>query len=1145
MTNCEKCRDRLLDHVYGLLEGVDAHAVREHLNVCSDCQADLEQVRAEQKLFACAAKAVTEIPEFRLPSNEPAIIPMTTLPGQAPADHAAGSPKKFWRRPWVAWTAAAALLIAVSGSFSFYRHTLDGYEVALSQKREEHKRVVESFVSLPATYQAKQHAAIQEVRMAAGPYLHVVGPTTLQPGAKGHLHIKAHHPEGTPREVRSKNDFARIDLRIKVVDVEANQVKAMNLKCDDHGQATAELDASFARPNSVLQVIVEARTGLGQARIEEKVRILTPTYVTRLDTNKIAYQFNDVLFFRVLVLDRTTMQPPTEPIPMRVELMNPQGEAVRSLDMLTGAGGTLGREFAIDNKFREGNYSLNVRPLDPTKTQVQAVSQGLEIVRKLLMPEFKFDQDHYHAGDKARIFYHGQQPLPKQAIVNGLPVPVTSDRDAAGMGGGVAKVFGKGAPAEAGDGIQSFQIPIPSNLPSGTSRVPMTLQFADGKKKTADIPLAPTNFTIDFFPEGGELIAGVPNRVFYRVQSGSGRPVVGHGQVMLLTAGKDEIVDSTYHLGMGYLDFVPHPKEVYTARITTPTKIENVKAPFANLGIRSEGVVIQVADLGADRAPKAVGNQGDPIRLTLRQQGPSRKLLLLAQCRGQIVDQRWVDLGRDAVEVTLNPTQEAVGMIRVTAYELADSPAKNQRAGAVLQPVAERLVYRTATQRLDLGLTLNRQQLLPGPVVGKVSARDEKGLPAQAWLLASITDERFQARPRSLSAHFFLLNEIRTGADLDDAQVLLHDSPEALQVLERFLGTHGWRRFIRTEEPGIAPAIFSREAVPAVVLQKQYQENLAKVLTPLRTAGFSEQHDLEDERLALAAAVEVAARDLSAFEDNVQASIRIALRLLLVALLLVSLVLMGIGLYRIVGDRQRATPAFGSAFACLAACISLFFLGNWLGPINVLTSGVVAQGAPAKEILQKLEEQFALAPAARQAASKPILGAFPLPASKKYEQENKIAGRGLAQDANDQLARAMGRRTLGEGAFSVKADRKSEEQQFRAVNSAMNNRFNDAMPIGNPAAKAMGPHPLAGKPPTLPNENKRMLEGAGREYAHQHADVLADTLLWHPNLWLADGNAEIRFDIGGGNVTYRVLLLGHNATGRFGFYETRLDVLGR
>ena len=109
-------------------------------------------------------------------------------------------------------------------------------------------------------------------------------------------------------------------------------------------------------------------------------------------------------------------------------------------------------------------------------------------------------------------------------------------------------------------------------------------------------------------------------------------------------------------------------------------------------------------------------------------------------------------------------------MIRVTAYELHDK---------TLQPIAERLVYRAAARRLDLSFSLNTQQITPGPVVGKISARDEKGQAVPAWILASVVDERLQNLPRSLSAHFFLLNEIRTGADLDNAQLILHDSAES------------------------------------------------------------------------------------------------------------------------------------------------------------------------------------------------------------------------------------------------------------------------------------------------------------------------------------------------------------------------------
>src|SRR4029077_18689218 len=119
----------------------------------------------------------------------------------------------------------------------------------------------------------------------------------------------------------------------------------------------------------------------------------------------------------------------------------------------------------------------------------------------------------------------------------------------------------------------------------------------------------------------------------------------------------------SYEFGMGYLDFIPSPNEIYTICVTTPAKTEYLPNPFVKLGgIRSQGVVLQVVDpLGEEHAPKAVGNQGDPIRVTLRRQGPPRKLLVLAQCRGQIVDQRWVDVKQGAVDLTLNPTPDANG----------------------------------------------------------------------------------------------------------------------------------------------------------------------------------------------------------------------------------------------------------------------------------------------------------------------------------------------------------------------------------------------------------------------------------------------------------------------------------------------------
>jgi hypothetical protein len=1127
-----------LDHVYAVLDEHDIEEMNEHLSVCQECQAALKDVQAEQELLASAARAITEVPEFAPPSDAPATIRFT----QPKSPEVAGASRRpLWRRPWVGWTVAAGLLIAVSATISFYRHTVHRYESVLAKKRQEHKAAVERFASLPATYAGLQAKAVEELRGNAGPYLSVLGPTTLQPGAKAHLRIQAQHPEGTPRQVQGKKDFARIDLRVKVMDVASRKLHATNLKCDDDGRAEIELDAGDAAPDSKLQVIVEAKTAQGAARVEETVRIAPTSYVTRIDTNKIAYQHNDVLFFRAVVLDRVKLTPPADPIAMQVELVNPKGEAVRSLDLWTGAGGILGREFAIDDKLVEGQYSLRVRSLEAAKVNVQPAAQPLAIVRKVIAPEFRFDQEAYRAGDRVTGWFRGVQPLPSSATINNQAVPVT-----AATGKSIPNEKKKADLAQ-GERSQSFAVPLPADLPAGVARVPLTLQFADGMKRTAEIPLAPTIFAIDFFPEGGELVAGVPNRVFYRVRSSTGQAVGGGGQVILQAVGKNDIVDSTYKLGMGYFDFVPHPKESYTVSITTPTKVESVKDPFAKLGMRTDGVVMQIADLSDEGAPKAVGVQGEPIRVTLRQQGPMpvRKLLLLGECRGQIVDQRWVELKREPIDVTLQPTQEAVGMIRVTAYEKIAG-----KQGNSLQPVSERLVYRTPRQRLNLGFALDKQQLLPGPVIGKVTARNEQGQPAPAWLLASVVDERLQPRPRSLSAYFFVLNELRTGADIDQAEVVLHDSPEAVPMLERFLGTHGWRRFVRSDldsaqGKGDAPAIFCTEAAPVETVQEQYEEEVARAVTPLRKDGEDKRIELENQCSELAQAVEAAASDLVAFEVNVQSAIRLTLGLFVIGLIGSSLILMGFGLYRILKTEQAATFAFGSAFACLIVCIGVYFLGVRLGPPDVpdpLRDLVQAPGYEA--VREVLNAQVALLPSVKRTIAKPIAGTFAL----RAEAEG-IGGKdaGQANVLSEQLAANLSRRVPGEGMIQVTVPGNADKPSKNANdNIALNKRFDEAKQFGK---SNRGGSEIAPKPPLLPaaaDKKPKMLAGAGREYFHQHVqNVLTDTLLWHPNLWLGEGQAEVRFDIGDGNATYRVLLLGHGPAGRFGFYETRLDVVGR
>ncbi len=1170
MLTCEHCRERLFDYVYGLQEADELQQTREHLRGCLSCQATLAQVETQQGLMARAARAINTVPEFTLPLETAAATSITADPAPIPASlpMTTKAPRSFWRRPWVAWTVAAALLLTVGSSVSYYRTKLDGYRRDLAKQRKQYDLLDGEFAVLPAKYADVQEKLTKEVRDAASPYVHMVGLTQLQPNGKANLYITTRNAEGKP---------AQSNLRVRLVEAHTgNEIHFVRTQSDELGKARVELDAGAAKPGSSLRVSVDAETGAGRARVQDNIRVRTPTYVTRIDTNKILYQSNDVLFFRVLVLDRYSLLPPAQPILVRVALIDPKNQVVAQLDLATAEGGIVAREFPITEKFLAGQYTLTVDPLEAGQTPVQPATHRLEVVRDLRTPDLLVDQRRYLPGDEVSGIVRGG-PAPERAMAkfdNQPPVAVTVTPDVQafsaipeiGRGGALPPKKGNVATPGAAPQSQTFRFAIPKQLPAGTTKfLPFTLEFETGKKMTTFagvVPLEPTDLDIDFFPEGGDLIAGVSNRVYYRIRAKGGAPVTSAGSVILWT--NKDVIDSTYQLGLGYFDFTPELKGAYTIRITSPVQTIEIQDPFARLGIRPAGVVLHL--------PTAVGKQGDSIRLTIRNQGPARRLLLVAQCRGQVVDQQWVDVKLGAQDFTLEPTLDARGIIKVTAYEVTPMTlaanvktvagflgAAAESIESILTPVAERLAYRSAVQRLDLGVTLGTQQHLPGKnMLLKINAHTERGDPANNWILASVADERFLARSRSLSAHFMLLNEIRAGSELEDAQVVLHDAPESAQMLERFLGTHGWRRFIPAAQSGAAtPLVFSRENMPTEQVQKQHEANLDAVLAPMRKTAFREEDELRAQRMHAAVAVQIAAAEFSDFENRFRTGLGVALGALLAVLLCASLVLMFVGTYRLIRQTQGATSIFGSAFACLAICLGILFLGTLLpmAPANLFKQNVadgMAFHAPLEQVLAQGPKQPHLpedAPPARTHALRAAAWDDMQPIQTAADKTSAKASANAYVAMQDNKARAFTRDLF---------DRSKDPGQPPPLNNALELRrkqAEQALKIAEKGGKGDSPIPLSkgkkdGKAPDpqpvapIAKADAEAKKLVGVEYAHPYAPGLySDTLLWHPALWIANGAGEVRFDIASGQTTYRVLLLGHSTTGRFGFFETRLDVL--
>jgi hypothetical protein len=135
MLGCHECRDRMLDHLYDVLDDADQRQFLDHVAGCPECQAALAGARAQQALLARAARLHFPDVRFTPPADEPAVVLFKP-------------PSRF--RRVAAWAVAAGLLLALAGvsapAYRSYReyHSATGTVRAHDQAVADARREIEA-----------------------------------------------------------------------------------------------------------------------------------------------------------------------------------------------------------------------------------------------------------------------------------------------------------------------------------------------------------------------------------------------------------------------------------------------------------------------------------------------------------------------------------------------------------------------------------------------------------------------------------------------------------------------------------------------------------------------------------------------------------------------------------------------------------------------------------------------------------------------------------------------------------------------------------------------------------------------------------------------------------------------------------------
>ncbi len=861
MNTCEACQNLLLEYLYDVLDDADRQTVLGHLEGCPACQAALAKVRQQQNLLAAAAKMEFPAVRFVEPAPAPVVarVPQLSRPWYGHVGRWA-SAAAVWLLAlgMTQWVLSAGIMVVVftaAGACAWFgsdyaatKEAVARQQEAVAQLAQQEKDAALRRGQLDVERDNKL-VAIQNEYNETQLSINVTGPASVQPGAPTLYHITATDFNNAPTKA---NIFVQLmNGAQKVGDpITATQVQP--------GDYLVKLPADLpVKPGSRLAVELSAERDNGpKAVLRSDLQLATaPVYLTHLTTDKPMYQLGEVVNFRSLTLNRTTLRPAQEDLRFRFDLTTPTGERktlleasnavllADSANKLTEAlgpdqkpiRGVAAGSYVLDDNAAGGEYTLTLleeRNRFPAQERKFIVNR---YQKPQLNKELDFSRKTYGAGEEVAARCKATDT--KNAPLRRQPVEATVQIDGKTYN---AKGIESTEPLRLttdDDGVVNVRFKLPATIDRGLASV--NVLFTDGANHESivrPIPLVLKKLNVEFFPEGGDLIAGLENRVYFEVRTPLDKPADLKGR--LLEDGKPLAVEMRtltddkepgVNQGMGVFAFTPTAKHKYEVQVDEPAGITQ---RFALPEVKDDGVVLTIE--------QSVVAAGKPIEVHVRSRKP-KVLVVGAYCRGQLLDV--VRLEKGQTEAKLNAATPAGGVCRVTVFEELDAHGNGRHD---VKPIAERLIYRDPAEKVSLAVHPDKPSYLPGEkvklLIDAVSEKDER---APAVLMVSVVDKRVltladEKTYRSMPTHLLLTTEVRRSEDLEYADFLLGPQEKARQALDLLLGTQGWRRFAEQD--------------PVQFRQKAQQKDQAEADRLLYVSGQSQPvvTDFVDNQIATA-----------------------------------------------------------------------------------------------------------------------------------------------------------------------------------------------------------------------------------------------------------------------------------------------------
>lgn len=507
------------------------------------------------------------------------------------------------------------------------------------------------------------------------------------------------------------------------------------------------------------------------------------TEKTYLHTDRTLYRPGESIWFTVYLRNAGDLRPSTQSELVYVEWIAPNGNTEKKLTLITENGAAAG-DILLNPQTVGGTYTLKAYTnyQRNTETFFEKKIQVQKTVLPRLRMELDFAREAYGAGDAVTAKFD----------VNSLentPLAGKEIRAVIRLGGEQFEEI-TGKTDALGHAEITFALPNDLNTNDGILNV---LLDHNGQTESIarPVPIVLGNIDLQFFPEGGEAVAGTQNRMAFKAVNEFGEPADIEGVVKNATG---EIVRAfkSYHAGHGAFALTPTADDFYTAEITKPVGINTVyNLPQAKRNSQSLSIKKQEKD-----------------RLLVDILTAEKEtLVLVAQARDEVFYSRKIKAqeGRTAVEI---PTKNLpVGIVQLTLFDTKDNA------------LAERLVFVNQDKKLNIAVTTDKEKYLPREHVKmSVAVTDDAGKPVAGTFSLAVADDNqltyVDDKQPHILAQMLLQSDVK--GDIHEPNFYFEtarpgEEIDRAQALDLLLMTQGWRRFKWVKEEAVAAGEYPAE----------------------------------------------------------------------------------------------------------------------------------------------------------------------------------------------------------------------------------------------------------------------------------------------------------------------------------------------